>query len=804
MQRSPDPNKPKRSPLKGFLPFLWLSLAALGGILLADWLAWPGWVWAVGCGLAFSALVLAKTLPKSIGFTHRLRKWTGADQRLPRAVLVLMFFLAAWRYAAYQPKITPNHTAYYNDRGRVEMTGVVVEDPDQRDTTVNLTLEVESLRLLVDTAGGDTLPEVEGLVLVQTSPGGDWAYGDRLVVRGSLQTPSESGDFSYRDYLARKRTLSLMSYAQVERIDTDAGNPGKAWLLDLRQRGSETLQILFPPPESDLLAGILLGLDEGLSPQLQEAFQRTGTTHIIAISGFNMAILAGLFSGITARLFGRKWGALTAILGISGYTILVGAEAAVVRAAIMGALGVFGGMFGRRQNGLNSLGLAALAMMLQNPNIPWDVGFQLSAAATLGLVLYAQPLEERFVALLSRRLPEEQVQRWAGPVSEFFLFTIIAQWLTLPVMAYHFEGVSWLAIFVNPLILPAQSLVMILGGLAMLAGMILPGLGQALSVVALPFVSYTIRVVNWLGALPVGEWQVPAFHPLWLVLYYGLLFFLTLFPRETRQKALQKVLTPQVGVLVLFGLVALTWRHALSRPDGNLHLTLLDAEGTVLVQSPNGAAVLIGAGSRPSELNQNLGQMLPAGQRRLDALLVGSTYRDDLNALTGALDRYHPELVLWNGHPEVNQTARQVYSQLRTGEVIFYSMEAGQTLLIEDSLLLRVLWTGDRGAVFWLEWENFSALLPAGKVEDHWLDVPAAPDVVILPDGVDKESLEVDTLTLWNPAVILLPLTESELPVQGEHPVLAALREYPLVTTVDYNWIRVNTDGVSLWVTGEH
>jgi fumarate reductase subunit D len=345
---------------------------------------------------------------------------------------------------------------------------------------------------------------------------------------------------------------------------------------------------------------------------------------------------------------------------------------------------------------------------------------------------------------------------------------------------------------------------MILGGLAMLAGMILPGLGQALSVVALPFVSYTIRVVSWLGALPVGEWQVPAFHPLWLVLYYGLLFFLTLFPRETRQKALQKVLTPQVGVLVLFGLVALTWRHALSRPDGNLHLTLLDAEGTVLVQSPNGAAVLIGAGSRPSELNENLGQMLPAGQRWLDALLVGSTYRDDLNALTGALDRYHPDLVLWNGDPEVNQTARQVYSQLRTGEVIFCSMETGQILQIEDGLLLRVLWAGDRGAVFWLEWENFSALLPAGKVEDHWLDVPAAPDVVILPDGVDKESLEVDTLTLWGSAVILLPLTEAELPVLDEHPVLAALREYPLVTTVDYNWIRISTDGESLWVMGEH
>ena len=197
--------------------------------------------------------------------------------------------------------------------------------------------------------------------------------------------------------------------------------------------------------------------------------------------------------------------------------------------------------------------------------------------------------------------------------------------------------------------------------------------------------------------------------------------------------------------MVLFGLVTLTWRHVLSRPDGNLHLTLLDAEGTVLVQSPKGSTVLIGAGSRPSELNESLGLMLPAGQKRLDALLVGSTYRDDLNALTGALDRYQPELVLWNGDPEVNQTARQVYSQLREGEVTFYAMEAGQAMQIEEGLLLRVLWAGDRGAVFLAGVGEFQCAVGRRvRVEENWLDVSEAPDVVLLPDGVDGESLGME------------------------------------------------------------
>ena len=376
MQRTSHPDKPKRSPLKGFLPFLWLSLAALGGILLADWLAWPGWLWAVGCGLSVATLVLAKALPKSIAFTHILRKWTGADKRLPSVMLVALFFLAAWRYVAYQPKIIPGHIAYFNDRGRVELTGVLVEPPDIRDKTINLTVRVETMRLPVVGPGEDAVQEMEGLVLVQTSPGGDWVYGDRLVIRGELQTPSESGDFSYRDYLARQRILSLMTYAQVERIGVDAGNPIRARLYGLRRRGFDTLQVLFPSPESDLLAGILLGLDEGLSPAVAgSVFDARETTHIIAISGFNMAILAGLFSGITARLFGRKWGAAAAILGISGYTVLVGAEAAVVRAAIMGALGVFGGMFGRRQKRLEQPGAGRVIDDVSKPEYPLGCRF---------------------------------------------------------------------------------------------------------------------------------------------------------------------------------------------------------------------------------------------------------------------------------------------------------------------------------------------------------------------------------------------------------------------------------------------
>lgn len=799
---SPE-NHIQHSPFQGFLPFFWLALACLGGIIMADLVAIPAWGWLTGMLLCLLALVLAWRLPVRLVLTHHLRHLTRADQRLPRAVLLAVVCLGGWRYAATRPVITPAWAVYYNDRGTVQLTGTVVSPPDFRDNATNLEVQVEQF-LLLNNENQPALPEdISGRVLVQVHPGGEWAYGMRLQVIGQLRTPPESPDFSFKVFLARKGVQSLMTNPQIDRVEFDQGHPIKAAIFSLQTRAYDTLQRLFPSPESDLLAGILLGRDQGLSPNMQQAFRRTGTTHIIAISGFNIAILAGLFSGVFTRLLGRKWGALAAVIAIAVYAVLVGGDAAVTRAAIMGALAVLGGMFGRRQNGLNSLGLAVLGMAVVNPDIPWDIGFQLSVAATLGLVLYAQPLEERFVQIASAKISEGSAQRLVGPVSEFFLFTLAAQVMTLPIMVYHFGGVSWITVLANPLILPPQALVMVLGGLSMIAGLVLPGLGKLLAMVTLPFVRYTIRMVTWLARLPGSELVFPDFHMLWLAMFYALLFFITLVPRERRPPVFKKIASLQTGLLVVAGLVVFVWTRVLSAPDGLLHLTLLDGSGTVLVQTPLSQSVLIGGGPSPSSLNHTLGEMLPAGNRRLDTVIVGSPAREDLLGLTSAVKNYPIDKVLWGVDPETNQTTRTVYALLAEKGVPCLVLQAGQALDGGHGLRIEVLYTGEQGAVLWLTQENFSALIPTGRVGKHWLDVPAPPDVLILPAGLAADELPLEQITLWGPRVILFPVDATDIPLLGEHPIDGLLQGYPLVTTQSYGWIRVSSDGHEAWVRAE-
>jgi competence protein ComEC len=185
---------------------------------------------------------------------------------------------------------------------------------------------------------------------------------------------------------------------QVTFIAERRGNRLWQALYDFKARALNILTQIFPEPHASLLQGILLGVESGIPKNLEDSFSATGTSHIVAISGFNISILAGIFAAFGKRLFGARRGAVVAILGIAAYTLLVGAGASVVRAAIMGGLALVAQRIGRRALGLNTLAAAVIVMTLINPLAIWDVGFQLSAAATLGLVLYAEPFEAAFRA----------------------------------------------------------------------------------------------------------------------------------------------------------------------------------------------------------------------------------------------------------------------------------------------------------------------------------------------------------------------------------------------------------------------
>jgi competence protein ComEC len=162
----------------------------------------------------------------------------------------------------------------------------------------------------------------------------------------------------------------------------------------------------------------------------------------------------------------------------------------------MGALTLLALRLGRQTYGFASLSAAAIIMTAIDPEVLWDVGFQLSFAATLGLMLFTLPLERGFIRLASSFLPLEEAEAITKPVSEFLLYTIAAQIMTLPLSATYFQQLSLTSLLANPVILPVQPLLMITGGIATLAGMIWIPLGRAIAMIAWPLKAFTHSYEN--------------------------------------------------------------------------------------------------------------------------------------------------------------------------------------------------------------------------------------------------------------------------------------------------------------------
>lgn len=779
------------------MPVIWICLGFTAGVLCADCLIHEVWVW-LGITMGFSLLVVVYSrLPK----TH-LQGISGRVGGLLLAALVA-FGLGGFRYALAVPdwedaEFIANHAG---SGSPVKIQGLVVGFPDRRDQIQNLRVKAEYIYL----SGEDHPLPVFGTLLAKVPVEDLVSYGDRIHLAGYLDLPPEEGDFNYRLYLERKNIYVYLPKADLTVLERGQGNFFLQVIYGLRSNALNRIYLLWPDPEASLLAGILLGVESGISDQVQKAFRDTGTTHIIAISGFNITIVAGLFSRLFTKLLTKRRAALAAVLGISFYTLLVGADPAVVRAAVMGGLSIFAGQIGRRQHGLNAAALASVMMMIFNPRLPWDISFQLSLSATLGLILYADPLANWFLSLSSDFLPVETARKLTRPVSEFFLFTLAAQLTTLPVMIYHFHSYSVSTFLANPAILPVQPPIMIVGGLGLILGLIWLPLGQAAAPLVFPFVLYTIRVVEWFSRLPIRGGAVGEISSLWIFGFYGFLVLLT-FGWELLY-LLREGLKPAAAGSALAITAVILWRGFFSAPDGLVHLTLLDV-GTgsaILLESPTGQRALINGGPSTKRLSDHLGRRLPPFQRDLDLLLIASPLSSDLDALGGVLPRFLPQQVVWLGNHDLCWEGENLRLTLEEEQIPVIHGKEGQTLLFSDGLQIEILSVNSRGGTLLIHYGNFQALFPFGiNQEDRqeWGQGRELGEINVyyLADNGYQSSNPPEWIRNLRPELLLLSVGLKDSRGLPDRGLLDRLGGYSLLRTDQNGTISLLTDGHKLWI----
>ena len=417
----------------------------------------------------------------------------------------IFLFLGLEIFSLHTPIITDELIQFYNEKGAVNFQGVVSEEPDIRFDHTKLTIKSRYL------AQGNFLKPVKGKVLIKTDLYPEYQYGDLLNITCRLQSPEPIEDFRYDHYLARYNIYSLCYNPKIELLDNNQGNFLMAGVLKIKNKFVRLINKMFPEPQASFLGGLLYGARRGIPQDLMGQFNRTGITHIIAISGYNITILAVISQSLLQGIYvSRKKAFWLTVLLIIFFVVITGAPASVTRAAIMGVLVLLARQTGRVSKVGNVLIFAAALMLVFSPRVLfYDAGWQLSFVATLGLV-YLSPIIE----LYFKKVPE------FFNIKESFISTMSAIILTLPLILYNFGRLSIVAPIVNILVLPVIPLTMAIGFVSVISGFVWLGLGKVIGWGAWLLLNYIISVVGIFSNLSWASIEISNFSFVWLIVFY--------------------------------------------------------------------------------------------------------------------------------------------------------------------------------------------------------------------------------------------------------------------------------------------
>ena len=400
---------------------------------------------------------------------------------------------------------------------KVTLVGVVSDEPEQKENYARLVLETENKSKI--------------LIYVQSYP--QYEYGDKLKIAGVLKKPENFGtnNFDWPAYLAKDDIYYEIFYPQVEFISNGNGFWLKEKLFTLKAEFLSAIASVVPEPHAAFLGGVTIGARESLQESLQEKFRTTGVAHVVALSGYNITIVAEtimLFFSFLPQYLAIGGG----VIGVILFAIMTGASATVLRASIMALLALTARATGRIYTVSWALFLAGFFMVLQNPKIlRFDTSFQLSFLATLGLI-YLSPIVKNKLGFITDRFN----------LREIFAATISAQIFVLPLLVYKTGLVSIVGLPVNFLILPFIPLTMFFGFATGISGMISGVLSAPLGWISYALLQYELFIVDIFAKLPFAAINISGFSEIFLILSYAAIFIVVFYLRRKEKPAEQKVI----------------------------------------------------------------------------------------------------------------------------------------------------------------------------------------------------------------------------------------------------------------------
>ena len=428
------------------------------------------------------------------------------------ALFLVFFFLGALRYATYSKTPDP---ILSNAKGKVDIVGIISEDPDVRQDKVLLTLRVESVN------GEKVSGENNILVYAGLFPA--HSYGQELELTGPLVLPRNFSDdntdetFDYVSYLQKDRIYFILYEPLMHVVATGKGNPVIAVLLSIKHAFVESIDRVLPEPNASLVSAIIVGDRHGVPENILDMLRAVGIIHIVILSGYAITIVAESVRRFFSR-FGFRTSLVLASVSIILFALMTGASAMVVRASIMALFAFLSKALARKHDVVRALVLTLFIMVLWNPMIlVFDTSFQISMIAVAGLIFISPVFDKRFK-------------------NEIIVSTLSAQIAVLPYLLFVTGSLSLFSVPANLLVLPVLPLTMLFGLLAGVIGFISSILAFPFSTIAYALTTYELFAAKIFSAIPFSSVHIPM--PFWIVvILYTALIVLIVRLRNSSQSS---------------------------------------------------------------------------------------------------------------------------------------------------------------------------------------------------------------------------------------------------------------------------
>lgn len=659
----------------------WISAFVLVGAFDTPW--WqPAMLW-----FCFQGAIVAQ-VGQPGGGRAELVPWTDIRGHAIGAVAIVLALFGGMRADGYLSRPLPTLAEFVGEA--VTATGVVDAEPRRGLTTQRFRVDVRSLET------GDRTADVDGRLLATFGEYEDLAPGTLVRLTGQLSEPPVLGEFDYPKYLLKQDIVGTMYMPRIEVLGPPHPLGPAVMLAGVRDKLDLGLARSLPEPEASLASGLLIGRDDGLPDDVEEAFRTTGLAHIVAVSGSNVVIVTAIVFATASPLLGRRRALFPAVAAVVFYVLLAGADWSIVRAAAMACVYLLGEHLGRPRSGLGALAVVVVGITAVRPDAAFDVGFQLSSSATGGLIAFGPWL--RFLMLSALGTKGRAIVPLA--VVEVEALTLSATVATLPISWATFGRLSLVSPMANLIAEPLFAIAFMAVGATATVALLSEPLGWGIGLAAFHPLHYMVLTAEILAQLPFAAKDTGhVAHE--VAALSGGLFALAAWPcyrflppdlPATVQTRGTRVIKRASLAVIGCGLGGALLTNTLMplRGPGELKLVILDVgQGdAILAITPNGRTVLMDGGPSGLGLTQELGRALPHWQRQLDIVLVSHPQQDHFAGLIQLLETYDVRQILESSARSDSRT----YALFdRSASPLRSSVSAGTAFEV-DGVSFELLW----------------------------------------------------------------------------------------------------------------